>query len=220
MTPEATLALLGRGQVGVLSTSGADGAPYGVPVHYLWQDGKLWFHGLPAGEKLENIARITGCALPYGSSAESSPKAPKIPARPMPPMSALSSGARHGWWTIPPKSAASSWRSPKVCPGAFWICPFPRPASPVQPWWKSPLSPSPASITADGFLFPPCPVFPEQGGFPLSRPEKVAIPGGNDYNGVCKSCPGTGAVRGGELFAARQNLYALAPAKKEESGIE
>ena len=51
MTPEATLALLGRGQVGVLSTSGADGAPYGVPVHYLWQDGKLWFHGLPAGEK-------------------------------------------------------------------------------------------------------------------------------------------------------------------------
>ena len=36
MTPEATLALLGRGQVGVLSTSGADGAPYGVPVHYLW----------------------------------------------------------------------------------------------------------------------------------------------------------------------------------------
>ena len=57
MTPEATFALLGRGQVGVLSTSGADGAPYGVPVHYLWQDGKLWFHGLPAGEKLENIAR-------------------------------------------------------------------------------------------------------------------------------------------------------------------
>ena len=57
MTPEATLALLRRGQVGVLSTSGADGAPYGVPVHYLWQDGKLWFHGLPAGEKLENIAR-------------------------------------------------------------------------------------------------------------------------------------------------------------------
>lgn len=57
MAPEATLALLGRGQVGVISTSGADGAPYGVPVHYLWQDGKLWFHGLPAGEKLENIAR-------------------------------------------------------------------------------------------------------------------------------------------------------------------
>ena len=35
MTPEATFALLGRGQVGVLSTTGADGAPYGVPVHYL-----------------------------------------------------------------------------------------------------------------------------------------------------------------------------------------
>ena len=220
MTPEATLALLGRGQVGVLSTSGADGAPYGVPVHYLWQDGKLWFHGLPAGEKLEISPGIIGCALPYGSSAESSPRAPRIPARLTPPMSALSSGARHGWWTIPPKSAASSWRSPKSMLRSFWICPFPRPASPVQPWWKSPLSPSPASITADGFLFPPCPVCPEQGGFPLSRPEKVAIPGGNDYNGVCKSCPGTGAVRGGELFAARQNLYALAPAKKEESGIE
>lgn len=57
MTPEATEALLRRGLVGVLSTSGTDGAPYGVPVHYLWQDGRLWFHGLPAGEKLENIAR-------------------------------------------------------------------------------------------------------------------------------------------------------------------
>ena len=199
MTPEATLALLGRGQVGVLSTSGA-----ACPPEKSWR--------ISPG--------IIGCALPYGSSAESSPRAPKIPARLTPPMSALSSGARHGWWTIPPKSAASSWRSPKSMPRSFWICPFPRPASPVQPWWKSPLSPSPASITADGFLFPPCPVFPEQGGFPLSRPEKVAIPGGNDYNGVCKSCPGTGAVRGGELFAARQNLYALAPAKKEESGIE
>ena len=57
MTPEAIGALLRRSPVGVLSTSGADGAPYGVPVHFLWQDGKLWFHGLPAGEKLENIAR-------------------------------------------------------------------------------------------------------------------------------------------------------------------
>lgn len=119
MTPEATFALLGRGQVGVLSTSGADGAPYGVPVHYLWQDGKLWFHGLPAGESWRISPGITGCALPYGSSAESSPRAPGIPARPTPPMSALSSGARHGWWTIPPKSAVSSWRSPKSMPRAL-----------------------------------------------------------------------------------------------------
>ena len=178
MTPEATFALLGRGQVGVLSTSGADGAPYGVPVHYLWQDGKLWFHGLPAGEKLENIARdhrVCFTVWEFGGI--------------------LTEGAEN------PCQADAAYEC-AVLRG------------------KARLVDDPASITADGFLFPPCPVVPEQGGFPLSRPEKVAIPGGNDYNGVCKSCPGTGAVRGGELFAARQNLYALAPAKKEESGIE
>lgn len=212
MTPEATLALLGRGQVGVLSTSGADGAPYGVPVHYLWQDGKLWFHGLPAGEKLENIARdhrVCFTVWEFGGILTEGAENP-CQADAAYECAVLRGKAR---LVDDPAEKRRIFLAitEKYAPEAFWICPFPRPASPVQPWWKSPLSPSPASITADGFLFPPCPVFPEQGGFPLSRPEKVAIPGGNDYNGVCKSCPGTGAVRGGEPFCRKAESLCPGP---------
>lgn len=56
MTDEAVNALLDRAQVGRISTVGADGYPYTVSVHY-WYDGKnIYFHGLPKGEKLDNIA--------------------------------------------------------------------------------------------------------------------------------------------------------------------
>ena len=57
MTEPAVQSLLDRCPVMILSTTGADGFPYGVPVHTLWLDGKLYFHGLPQGEKLANIAR-------------------------------------------------------------------------------------------------------------------------------------------------------------------
>ena len=41
--------------VGRISTVGADGYPYTVSVHY-WYDGNaVYFHGLPKGEKLDNI---------------------------------------------------------------------------------------------------------------------------------------------------------------------
>ena len=47
MTEPAVQSLLDRCPVMILSTTGADGFPYGVPVHTLWLDGKLYFHGLP-----------------------------------------------------------------------------------------------------------------------------------------------------------------------------
>ena len=50
-------ALLERAEVAVLATLGADGAPYAVPVHFAWAGGKFYIHGLPAGEKVENILR-------------------------------------------------------------------------------------------------------------------------------------------------------------------
>lgn len=48
-------ALLTRSLTGTLSTVRPDGSPYGVPVHFvLWNDA-IYFHGLPAGEKLNNL---------------------------------------------------------------------------------------------------------------------------------------------------------------------
>lgn len=41
--------------VGHFATNGADGFPYVTPVHFALLDGKLYFHGLPKGEKLDNI---------------------------------------------------------------------------------------------------------------------------------------------------------------------
>ncbi len=57
MMPQAVEKLLETSQVGRLSTIGGDGYPYTVAVHY-WYDGQaVYFHGLPVGEKLENIDR-------------------------------------------------------------------------------------------------------------------------------------------------------------------
>ena len=57
MTPEAVTALLKRAAVGRISTIGADGYPYTVAVHFCWDGSAVYFHGLPRGEKLDNIAR-------------------------------------------------------------------------------------------------------------------------------------------------------------------
>ncbi len=57
MTPEEIARLLERSAVGRVSTLGEDGWPYTVGVHYLYWAGNIYFHGLPRGEKLDNIAR-------------------------------------------------------------------------------------------------------------------------------------------------------------------
>lgn len=48
-------ALLDRSLTGTLSTIDPDGAPYSVPVHFVFLDGAIYFHGLPAGRKLDNL---------------------------------------------------------------------------------------------------------------------------------------------------------------------
>lgn len=47
--------ILREGTDGVLSVIGDDGYPYGVPVNYLYEDGKLYFHGAKVGHKIEAI---------------------------------------------------------------------------------------------------------------------------------------------------------------------
>lgn len=53
---------------GVLSTVGEDGAPYGVPISFVYSDGALFFHSALEGRKLENIkgdSRVSFCAVAY-----------------------------------------------------------------------------------------------------------------------------------------------------------
>lgn len=49
---EAVLASAWRG---VLSVHGENGYPYGVPVNFLYSDGKIYFHCAKAGHKLDAV---------------------------------------------------------------------------------------------------------------------------------------------------------------------
>ena len=57
MEPAAVEQLLHRAPAGRVSTNGEDGYPYTVAVHFLYQGGAIYFHGLPKGEKVGNLAR-------------------------------------------------------------------------------------------------------------------------------------------------------------------
>lgn len=48
-------ALLEKSLTGTLSTVDSDGAPYSVPIHFVFLDGAIYFHGLPVGQKLGNL---------------------------------------------------------------------------------------------------------------------------------------------------------------------
>lgn len=47
--------LLDRAEVASLATVNADGTPYVTPVHFWYQEGAIYVHGLPAGQKIDNI---------------------------------------------------------------------------------------------------------------------------------------------------------------------
>lgn len=55
LTAEQIDSLLNSGDTATLATVNADGTPYVVPIHFVYMDGYLYFHGLPAGQKISNI---------------------------------------------------------------------------------------------------------------------------------------------------------------------
>lgn len=56
-TLEQTEEFLQGAQVGRFITQNSDGFPYAVPVHYLYERGKIYFHGRLHGQKMTNIQR-------------------------------------------------------------------------------------------------------------------------------------------------------------------
>ena len=47
--------LFERAKVGTLATVNSDGTPYITPIHFVRKDGAVYFHGLPAGQKIANL---------------------------------------------------------------------------------------------------------------------------------------------------------------------
>ena len=59
-------ALMDKCPVGVLATVNTDGTPYCVPVHFARHKDAVVVHGLPAGQKIENIkANPSVCLSAY-----------------------------------------------------------------------------------------------------------------------------------------------------------
>ncbi len=50
-------AILKEGTSGVLAVEGDEGYPYAVPLSYLYEDGKLYFHCAKSGHKLDALRR-------------------------------------------------------------------------------------------------------------------------------------------------------------------
>ena len=55
LSPEMCDTVLRRGTSGVLALAGDDGYPYAVPISYLYDGGKLYFHCAKTGHKLDAI---------------------------------------------------------------------------------------------------------------------------------------------------------------------
>ena len=53
--PQECEELLYSAQRGILAVHGEDGYPYGLPVNYLYLDGKIYFHCAKTGHKLDSI---------------------------------------------------------------------------------------------------------------------------------------------------------------------
>ena len=51
------LDILRRGTSGVLALSGDDGYPYAVPISYVYDEGKIYFHSAKNGHKIDAIQR-------------------------------------------------------------------------------------------------------------------------------------------------------------------
>ncbi|MGN1329495.1 MAG: pyridoxamine 5'-phosphate oxidase family protein [Eubacterium sp.] len=60
---EETVEILKRGKTAVIGVSGDDGYPYTVPVNYVYDSGKIYFHCAKEGHKIDAIKRNNKISL-------------------------------------------------------------------------------------------------------------------------------------------------------------
>ncbi len=66
LSQEEAAAVLERGTSGVLALCGADGFPYAVPLSYVYEGSKLYFHCAKTGHKLDMIReneKVSFCVI-------------------------------------------------------------------------------------------------------------------------------------------------------------
>ncbi|MDL2254029.1 pyridoxamine 5'-phosphate oxidase family protein, partial [Ruminococcaceae bacterium OttesenSCG-928-I18] len=56
-------ALLARAQTGCLSCLNEDNTPYATPIHFLYDDGAVFFHCRQKGKRMENLKRNPNLCL-------------------------------------------------------------------------------------------------------------------------------------------------------------
>lgn len=57
MGEDACISILNNGTSGVLAVNGDDGYPYTIPLNYIYEDGKIYFHSAKSGHKIDAIRR-------------------------------------------------------------------------------------------------------------------------------------------------------------------
>lgn len=55
LSEKESIDVLARGTAGVLALLGDDDYPYAVPISYVYNDSKLYFHGAKTGHKIDAI---------------------------------------------------------------------------------------------------------------------------------------------------------------------
>ena len=66
LSTEESLAILNRGISGVLAVTGDQGYPYAVPLSYVYDNNKIFFHCALSGHKLDAIAannKVSFCVV-------------------------------------------------------------------------------------------------------------------------------------------------------------
>lgn len=57
LTQEESIEILLKGSSGVLALLGCEDYPYAVPLSYVYEDHKIYFHGAKEGHKLDAIKK-------------------------------------------------------------------------------------------------------------------------------------------------------------------
>lgn len=55
LAPQECIRILEKGASGVLALSGDDGYPYAIPISYVYNDSKLYFHSARNGHKIDAV---------------------------------------------------------------------------------------------------------------------------------------------------------------------
>ncbi|MGI6203963.1 MAG: pyridoxamine 5'-phosphate oxidase family protein [Anaerovoracaceae bacterium] len=73
ITKEACEKVLENEPRGVLSVHGEDGYPYGLPINFVYDDGKIYFHSANSGHKIDALKkdpRVSFCVYDEGYVTE------------------------------------------------------------------------------------------------------------------------------------------------------